>query len=63
MITLDFETHAVRVVVIKKRKWWVAADVCRVLGLDNSTRAIESLDDDERRIIGIDRSGARGPCF
>lgn len=28
--------------------WWVAKDVCDVLGLSNPTKALEPLDDDER---------------
>ena len=45
------EFGSVRVVMIDGEPWFVAADVCRVLGLTNPTVAIESLDEDEKRKI------------
>jgi hypothetical protein len=39
--------HAGRVILIKGRPWWVALDVCLVLGLENVSRAVDRLDDDE----------------
>ena len=35
--------------------WFVAADVCRILGLENPTRAIKSLDDDEKNTLTISK--------
>jgi anti-repressor protein len=38
--------HKVRVVIDKHGKpWWVAKDVCDVLGLDNVTWALKKLDE------------------
>lgn len=34
-------------------QWFVAADVCRALGLGNSTNACARLDDDEHALISI----------
>ena len=34
--------------------WFVAADVCRALGLGNSSMAISKLDEDERTLISIE---------
>lgn len=51
IIPLDFESHAVRSLMIEGRPWFVAADVCRVLEHSNTTRAISRLDDDEKQII------------
>lgn len=34
--------------------WFVAADVCRALGLGNSSMAISKLDEDERTLILIE---------
>ncbi|HHJ40072.1 MAG: hypothetical protein AXA67_02190 [Methylothermaceae bacteria B42] len=39
--------------------WFVAKDVCDVLGLQNPTKALEILDDDERKILTI-REGTPG---
>ncbi|WP_372400764.1 BRO family protein (plasmid) [Azospirillum sp. HJ39] len=37
----------VRIVVHADEPWFVAADVCRVLGLSNPRKAVSALDDDE----------------
>lgn len=37
-----------RAVTLEGEPWFVAADVCRVLGLGNSSQAIAKLDDDEK---------------
>ena len=42
------EFGAVRAVTLEGEPWFVAADVCRVLGLGNSSQAISKLDDDEK---------------
>ena len=42
------EFGAVRAVTLEGEPWFVAADVCRVLGLGNSSQAIAKLDDDEK---------------
>ena len=34
--------------MLEGEPWFVAADVCRVLGLGNSSQAIAKLDDDEK---------------
>jgi len=36
-------THRVRVVELEGNPWFVAADVCRVLGLNNTTNAVRPL--------------------
>ena len=42
--------------------WFVAADICTALDLDNITRAISGLDDDEKMTLTISKghSGQRG---
>lgn len=44
---------AVRAVTLEGEPWFVAADVCRALGLGNSTNACARLDDDEHALISI----------
>jgi prophage antirepressor-like protein len=53
IIPFDFEEQAVRVVMRDGEPWFVAADVCRILGLENVTRSIDRLDDDERMTLHI----------
>lgn len=59
IIPLDFETHAVRMVVIKGESWWVATDVCRALGIDNSRQALARLEEDEKGVITNDTLGGQ----
>ena len=42
--------------------WFVAADVCRALGLGNSSMAVSKLDDDEKMTLSLtdSHSGQRG---
>jgi prophage antirepressor-like protein len=49
-----FESRDIRVVEGASAPWWIAADVCNVLGLDNPSMAVGRLDDDERGISSID---------
>jgi prophage antirepressor-like protein len=39
IIPLDFETHAVRMIMIKGQPWWVLSDVARVLGYGSAKDA------------------------
>lgn len=48
--TFDFETNAVRVLMRDELPWFVAADVCRALGIQNAAQAVQSLDEDEKGI-------------
>ncbi len=50
IISLDFESHAVRAVLIDGEPWWVAADVGRLLGHSNIRRSLQALDDDEKGV-------------
>lgn len=43
-----FDGHEVRMIHIDGVTWFVAADVCKVLGIGNATRAVERLEDDEK---------------
>lgn len=42
-----------RIVDLDGEPWWVAKDVCDVLGLDNSRQALSRLDDDEKNTVII----------
>ena len=47
-----FETKSqIRVIMIDGNPWFVAVDVCAALGLDQVTRALDRLDDDEKQVV------------
>jgi anti-repressor protein len=46
LIPFDYGESAVRVIMIDGEPWFVAADVCRILGLANTTQAVSRLDQD-----------------
>ena len=43
--------------MLEGEPWFVAADVCRALGLGNSSMAVSKLDEDEKGISLIDTLG------
>lgn len=47
------ENTPVRVRVMNGQTWFVAKDVCKVLGISNHKDAVSRLDDDEMRGVGI----------
>ena len=49
----NFDGAELRTVSIDGEPWFVAADVCAALDLENPTRAIERLDEDEHTLISI----------
>ncbi len=57
VIPFDFRGDSVRAVSIEGEPWFVAADVCRVLDVVNTTQAMQSLDEDERSMFNIGRQG------
>lgn len=55
--------HKVRVVTLDGHPWFVAADVCRVLGLflgKGAVRHLAKLGEDERRLTPLSGGGVRG---
>lgn len=57
----QFKTQDVRVTKKDGQPWWVAKDVCDVLGLENARQALTYLDDDERCVITNDALRKNGP--
>jgi prophage antirepressor-like protein len=61
MIPYDFSGKMVRIIVDDKgNPWWVASDVCKVLGLINITSALGNLDNDEKRTIDLTEGASTG---
>lgn len=48
-----FERMKVRIVMNNGEPWFVAADVCSVLEIENPTKAVKSLDADEKTLTSI----------
>ncbi len=46
--TFNFGMLTVRVVMLEDEPWWMAADVCSVLKIQNPTDALKRLDEDEK---------------
>lgn len=55
----DFDGSALRVMDRAGEPWFVAADVCRVLSLDNNRQAVANLDADEKGVIINDTLGGK----
>lgn len=53
----QFNGSGVRVVMDGEDPWFVAKDVCNVLGIGNSRQALSYLDDDEKGVITNDTLG------
>jgi len=50
----DFNTQQVRVVTIEGLPWFVANDVCVILGLENVSQALSLLDEGKKSIASVD---------
>jgi len=55
--TFNFKSLPVRAITINDAPWFVAADVCDVLDIQNTTQAMSRLDEDERAMFNIGRQG------
>ena len=59
LLPLSFKGCAVRTVLIGDVRWWIAKDVCDILGLDNVTEALRSLKDDEKITLSTTEGNPR----
>lgn len=60
IVPFSFETHEVRVIIVDGEPWFVAADVCSVLGLNaNVSQHLAKLKAHEKDIKEIDTLGGR----
>lgn len=48
-----FEGHEIRRIEKDGRRWWVLADVCKVIGITQATRVTDRLNEDESTVISI----------
>ena len=59
MMAFDFQDNAVRCITMAGEPWFVANDVCNILGLTNSRMATQALDEDEKNTVSL-TYGIRG---
>ena len=59
MVLAEYQGQPVRMLTLSDEPWWVAADVCRALELNNTHMAVERLDDDEKGVSAVDTPGGR----
>lgn len=52
-----YEDKDIRIIMIDTEPWFVAKDICEILGLETTSKAIERLDDDEKLIEKIFLAG------
>lgn len=57
LTNFQFDGNQVRTIVKEDQIWWVASDVCNVLDIQNTTQAVQKLDEDERSMFNIGRQG------
>lgn len=53
-VVFNFVSNTLRVVTIDGNPWFVAADVCDALGIENNRNATARLDDDEKGVRTMD---------
>lgn len=53
----EFDARELRTTLVDDEPWFVAADICRVLGLSNPTMALRALDEDEKGLSQIETPG------
>ncbi len=57
LMSYEFGDSSVRVEMIDGEPWFVARDVCSVLGIENVGNAVSKLDDDEKGVRKVDTLG------
>lgn len=55
-VNFNFEMQDVRIVMIDDRPWFVAVDVCNVLNITNTTKALLSVDEEDSTLNTIQGS-------
>ena len=58
--SFSFDNFTIRAINRDGEIWFVAADVCAVLDIKNTTQALAALDSDERSMFNIGRSSING---
>lgn len=59
VVSFNFVTQSIRVVMRGDEPWFVAVDVCEALTIGNNRMALERLDDDEKGVSSMDTPGGK----
>ena len=58
IIPFHYGTNEIRVIQGNDGEpWWIAKDICEILGLSNPTEAVRGLDNDEKSTLRISEGG------
>ena len=58
IIPFNYESQQIRVLQDERGEpWWIASDVCEIIGLSNTTEALRNLDNDEKSTLRISEGG------
>ncbi|MBG9788513.1 BRO-N domain-containing protein [Brevibacillus laterosporus] len=57
----NYQNQQVRVILKDGEPWFVAKDVCEVLGIGNQGNAVGRLDEDEKQTIRLTDTLSRNP--
>lgn len=64
LMNFNYNDHEVRAVTVEGEPGFIAADICRVLGIGNPSQALSYLDEDERGLISNETpSGVQAMAF
>jgi prophage antirepressor-like protein len=56
----DFDSHAVRVLDLDGKPWWVASDIANVLEYSQTTNMMRMLDEDQKGVHEVNPLGTKG---
>lgn len=59
LVPFDYSGREVRTVLVDDEPWFVATDICAVLGIKNTSSTVSGLDEDERGSQSFDTPGGR----
>jgi prophage antirepressor-like protein len=57
LVNFTYHTRPLRIVMQNGEPWWVAVDVCAILGIANARDALSRLDNDEKGVANADTLG------
>ena len=57
VVPFNFQTHEIRIITIEDDPWFVAKDVCDVLGLENVTKALLKVPEKHKGVNSIQTPG------
>lgn len=63
LVKFEFEGDGVRTVVIEDKPWFVAKDVCEILGIVDPKSSVRNLDDDEKGVHTMPTPGGSQRIF